>query len=190
MLTKLTKSNDGKSNQGFTIIETLIVLAIAGLILLIVFLAVPALERNSRNTQRKDDVSSLSGAIQEYVDNNGGGMPTVATNFTANWNPGFYTAGEVTLDPATLPITATYSGTQYNPASGSAIAVVEGGTCTTNGTALSDGTSTAQTASGVMLATTAAENSPVPTLKSVAILYDVEGSGGANGLVMQCTDAQ
>jgi prepilin-type N-terminal cleavage/methylation domain-containing protein len=35
-----------KRQQGFTIIEVLIVLAIAALILLIVFLAVPALQRN------------------------------------------------------------------------------------------------------------------------------------------------
>ncbi|MDQ3065292.1 MAG: prepilin-type N-terminal cleavage/methylation domain-containing protein, partial [bacterium] len=34
------------NNKGFTIIEVLIVLAIAGLIMLIVFLAVPALQRN------------------------------------------------------------------------------------------------------------------------------------------------
>ena len=48
MLSKLKKSN-----QGFTIIEVMIVLAIAGLILLIVFLAVPALQRNGRNTTKK-----------------------------------------------------------------------------------------------------------------------------------------
>ena len=41
-----------KRAEGFTIIEVLIVLAIAGLILLVVFLAVPALQRNARNTQR------------------------------------------------------------------------------------------------------------------------------------------
>ena len=45
-----------KRNQGFTIIEVMIVLAIAGLIMLIVFLAVPALQRNQRNTARKQDV--------------------------------------------------------------------------------------------------------------------------------------
>jgi prepilin-type N-terminal cleavage/methylation domain-containing protein len=38
-----------KREAGFTIIEVLIVLAIAALILLIVFLAVPALQRNARN---------------------------------------------------------------------------------------------------------------------------------------------
>ncbi len=37
-------------NEGFTIIEVMIVLAIAALILIIVLLAVPALQRNSKNT--------------------------------------------------------------------------------------------------------------------------------------------
>jgi len=62
--------------QGFTIIEVLIVLAIAGLIMLIVFLAVPALQRNSRNTQRRSDASHLSGLINENVTNNNGTPPT------------------------------------------------------------------------------------------------------------------
>jgi type IV pilus assembly protein PilA len=64
-----------KSDKGFTIIEVMIVLAIAGLIILIVFLAVPALQRNSRNTQRKNDVSGLIAAISEYSNNNAGVLP-------------------------------------------------------------------------------------------------------------------
>jgi len=79
-----------RKEGGFTIIEVLIVLAIAGLIMLIVFLAVPALQRNSRNTQRKNDVSSLVGAAQEYVNNHAGQMPTSAANITDNTNLGFY----------------------------------------------------------------------------------------------------
>ncbi len=51
-------------------------LAIAGLILLVVFLAVPALQRNARNTQRKSDVAKLMGGISEYVNNNNGALPT------------------------------------------------------------------------------------------------------------------
>ena len=69
-----------KRNEGFTIIEVLIVLAIAGLILLVVFLAVPNLQRNSRTTQKKNDVSSLMGALQEYINNNNG---TAAPGSTA-----------------------------------------------------------------------------------------------------------
>ena len=59
---------------GFTIIEVLIVLAIAGLILLIVFLAVPALQRNSRNTQRSNDAARVAGAINECLTNNNGNL--------------------------------------------------------------------------------------------------------------------
>jgi len=61
-----------KQTQGFTIIEVLIVLAIAGVIMLVVFLAVPALQRNSRNTQRKADVSHLAGVTSEWISNNAG----------------------------------------------------------------------------------------------------------------------
>jgi prepilin-type N-terminal cleavage/methylation domain-containing protein len=69
------KSKLQKQEKGFTIIEVLIVLAIAGLIILIVFLAVPALQRNSRNTQRRNDVSALLGAYQEGVNNTNGAVP-------------------------------------------------------------------------------------------------------------------
>lgn len=78
MLNKLKKNN-----KGFTIIEVLIVLAIAGLILLIVFLAVPALQRNSRNTQRRSDASKLLGAVTEWSNNNNGNMPATAAETSA-----------------------------------------------------------------------------------------------------------
>lgn len=55
------------SESGFTIIEVLIVLAIAGLIMLIVFLAVPALNRNSRNTQYRHEASQLLAGAQETI---------------------------------------------------------------------------------------------------------------------------
>ncbi len=62
-----------KSNQkGFSIIEVLIVLAIAGLIMLIVFLAVPALQRNARNQSRQSDGSKISAAITQCLSNNNG----------------------------------------------------------------------------------------------------------------------
>lgn len=73
------KSKLQNNQKGFTIIEVLIVLAIAGLILLIVFLAVPALQRNSRNTQMKNAVSSVLGGINEYASNNNGSLPTAVT---------------------------------------------------------------------------------------------------------------
>lgn len=76
MLSKLKNNN----REGFTIIEVLIVLAIAGLILLIVFLAVPALQRNARNTDRKSDASAVGAAVSEYEDNNSGALPGLITS--------------------------------------------------------------------------------------------------------------
>ena len=96
--------------EGFTIIEVLIVLAIAGLILLIVFLAVPALQRNAHNTQRKNDVSSILGAMNEYVNNNGGVLPSASCtgncdttdgNWLSNAKLGFYTTAKVNFVAAT-----------------------------------------------------------------------------------------
>lgn len=75
MLSKIKQ----KKQEGFTIIEVLIVLAIAGLIMLIVFLAVPALQRNSRNTQRTNDVANILGAVNEYMNNNNGALPPNAS---------------------------------------------------------------------------------------------------------------
>ena len=78
------------SKKGFTIIEVVLVLAIAGLIFLMVFIALPALQRSQRDTQRRDDYAALSTAVTTYMTNNNGALPinTAAdgqctANFTA-----------------------------------------------------------------------------------------------------------
>ncbi len=76
MLNRLQKIKSEQSNKGFTIIEVMIVLAIAGLIILIVLLAVPALQRNARNTAIKNDASAIAGAVTEFLSNNDGQAPT------------------------------------------------------------------------------------------------------------------
>jgi prepilin-type N-terminal cleavage/methylation domain-containing protein len=67
--------------QGFTIVEIMIVLAVAAVIMLVIFLAVPTLQRNSRNTQRKNDITQLIQALDEYRSNNLGKIPTSAGSF-------------------------------------------------------------------------------------------------------------
>lgn len=65
-----------KDNQkGFTIIEVVLVLAIAGLIFLMVFIALPALQRSQRDTQRRDDVSRFISQLSSYATNNRGAIP-------------------------------------------------------------------------------------------------------------------
>lgn len=71
-----------KDNKGFTIIEVLIVLAIAGLIMLIVFLAVPALRRNSNNTEIRNEASRVLTAANEWVTNSNGAMPSSTAHAT------------------------------------------------------------------------------------------------------------
>lgn len=70
------KTLQQRKQQGFTIVEVLIVLAIAGLIILVVLLAVPALQRNGRNTAMKNDASAVAGGVSEFQSNNDGIMPT------------------------------------------------------------------------------------------------------------------
>lgn len=56
--------------EGFTIIEVVLVLAIAGLIFLMVFIALPALQRSQRDTQRRDDMSRVDTSLVQYQTNN------------------------------------------------------------------------------------------------------------------------
>ena len=62
--------NNIKSKQGFTIIEVVLVLAIAGLIFLMVFVALPALQRSQRDTARRNDMSRVDTSLVQYQTNN------------------------------------------------------------------------------------------------------------------------
>lgn len=66
---------DEGSLGGFTIIEVVLVLAIAGLIFLMVFIALPALQRSQRDTQRRDDLARVTDAITQFQTNNNGRLP-------------------------------------------------------------------------------------------------------------------
>ena len=57
------------SKQGFTIIEVVLVLAIAGLIFLMVFVALPALQRSQRDTARRNDMSRVDTSLVQYQTN-------------------------------------------------------------------------------------------------------------------------
>jgi prepilin-type N-terminal cleavage/methylation domain-containing protein len=76
-------AHSAKNKQGFTIIEVVLVLAIAALIFLMVFIALPALQRSQRDTQRKNDVGRFVTAITNYTSNNRGQLPD-AMELTGN----------------------------------------------------------------------------------------------------------
>lgn len=68
------------NSRGFTIIEVVLVLAIAGLIFMTVFLALPALQASQRDNQRKSDVSLTLAAVRSYMANNNQPPPASGTN--------------------------------------------------------------------------------------------------------------
>ena len=76
----MTKSN----KKGFTIIEVVLVLAIAGLIFLMVFIALPALQRSQRNTRRRQDMARIITAITDYQASTGK-MPWIKAASNNSW---------------------------------------------------------------------------------------------------------
>lgn len=69
-------SSDLKREKGFTLIEIVLVLAIAGLIMIIVFLALSGAEKNRRDLTRKQDNARLLSQLESYASNNAGNYPT------------------------------------------------------------------------------------------------------------------
>ncbi len=89
--------NAQTKKQGFTIIEVVLVLAIAGLIFLMVFIALPALQRNQRDTARKNDMSRAQTAINTAASNSRGALPTLDAAFITRY---LQVNGDEFKDPA------------------------------------------------------------------------------------------
>ena len=163
-----------KQQKGFTIIEIMIVLAIAALIMLIVFLAVPALQRSSRNTQRKNDAGNILSAINTYVSNNNGSLPSSTTLQSAisGIHLGYYSPSSVYYGTA-IPSVCKTVGTTNCASSPSEVNTEDviflpGYSCYTTTTAT-------QTA-----------NTPHPgSGRGYAVIYEVET--GSNSAQEQCT---
>lgn len=172
MLQKLQKR---RADSGFTIIEVMIVLAIAGLILLIVFLAVPALQRSSRNTQRKNDVSAILSGVSDFESNNAGVLPTKATYAngtvtlgcaagtctTSDVKVGYFTGG-IGTGSGQVNVLAAYAATgPLNAATDDRVVIVPAASC--NGAATQAGSA-----------------------RQVAAVYEVEtGSGTYSGVCQE-----
>jgi prepilin-type N-terminal cleavage/methylation domain-containing protein len=80
-------SNLLKKEKGFTLIEIVLVLAIAGLILVIVFLAVSGAQKSRRDTQRKSDNARLLSQVESYASNNSGSYAGLTAAAFASYLP-------------------------------------------------------------------------------------------------------
>src|SRR6266576_2318177 len=78
--------------RGFTLIEIVIVMAIAGLIILLVFLAISGAQRSRRDTQRKADLGRLSAQLEQYASTHSDKYPTVGggpSDFLGDFKSGY-----------------------------------------------------------------------------------------------------
>ncbi len=85
--------------RGFTLIEIVIVLAIAALIMVIVFLAVQGAQRSRRDAQRRSALNSIAGQLENYASNNQGKYPMS----NAAWNnfvTDYVSSGKEYTDPS------------------------------------------------------------------------------------------
>lgn len=69
------RKKDTGDMGGFTIIEVVLVLAIAGLIFLMVFIALPSLQRSQRDTERRNKMANVQTKVMDYQNNNNGKLP-------------------------------------------------------------------------------------------------------------------
>lgn len=125
------KNKLDKNEKGFTIIEVMIVLAIAGLIILIVFLAVPALQRNSRNTQRREDAARVSGLVAEFQSNSRGALPTAVGTGAGQLN--LSTTDFSIIDRANISVAGSAASSLNN------INISTGSVCNATGTGIQAG---------------------------------------------------
>lgn len=154
-----------KRQEGFTIIEVMIVLVIAAVILLIVFLAVPALQRNSRNTQAKNEAAQIMAAVGEKSGNDN----AKALVASVSTSPGSDAATIMGLTKNKTITTLNVVGnataitsTNVNSTSATLVAVAK---CTVP----ADGT---YTASGA-------------TNRQVVLIYQVENGSGTQNLCLE-----
>lgn len=76
----------GDFKKGFTIIEVVLVLAVAGLIFVMVFVALPALQRSQRDNSRRDAMLDFITEIKSYQTNNRGALPKMEDDsVTVRW---------------------------------------------------------------------------------------------------------
>ena len=161
-----------EKHKGFTIIEVLVVLAIAGLIMVVVFLAVPALQRTGRNNALNSDARSVLAAVGNYRTNNGGTLPAaqaaapptsgvVTVGTTGNTETARVGQGTVSvrIDDGSSPITA-------GSATVGTMEVITGTNAVCNGTA-----------SGL---------SGTGSATNYVVLYVAEGGGGN---ILKCIGA-
>jgi len=166
-----------KDNKGFTIIEVALVLAIAGLIFLVVFLALPALQRSQRDTARRQDVGRVVSALQAYASDNQSSVPAVTGTTSIYWNSSAavnaWVTGSATgttkdtvlggyIGALAQATQINMTATAGNTATTSMIVITVSAVCGSGGTVVTSGTGL---------------NGKVPSSRDAAVQFQLESGG-------------
>ena len=168
-----------KNRHGFTIIEVMIVLAIAGLIMLIVFLAVPALQRSARNTSRKNDSGNYSSALNTWISNNNGELPGTET--------GSFVAGTCSSDVTSIAGTIKlgyYSNSNITCAPIGATV----NSCTTAGSSCGVGTNTSVGTENIVFAEGVVCENPLPSPSTAGAITTTTGASSRSYVVLYAVE--
>ena len=123
-------SNLLKKDKGFTLIEIVLVLAIAGLLLVIVFLAVSGAQKSRRDSQRKNDLSRVAAQVESYASNHAGVYPASSAAFNTELTGSYalsngkdpLSGGNYTYTALATPSGGTAAGVLYTPGAAGATA--------------------------------------------------------------------
>ena len=88
--------NNKSFRDGFTLIELVMVLAIAGLLITMIFVALSQVQKSRRDAQRKADLDKVVVQLNSYSHQNNGAYPLA---FGAFWSSSYVT-GLVLQDPS------------------------------------------------------------------------------------------
>jgi len=118
------------TKSGFTLIEIVIVLAIAAVIIGLVFLIVPNAQRSARDTKIQSNSNALSASMESYIAGNGGTVSVDLTKLNLPAGCGTATTNGVTCNA--LTVTRSDGGTAKITATGT-INIASGASCNTDG---------------------------------------------------------
>ncbi len=112
--------NTRTNTRGFTIIEVVLVLAIAALIFLMIFIALPALQRGQRDAARKSDVGTIAAAVNSYRSNHRNALPDESSDLDEYLDDLNQITGTIDVDDGvnsseeTLDTATVYVGAECN----------------------------------------------------------------------------
>lgn len=133
--------NVKQNTKGFTIIEVVLVLAIAGLIFLMVFIALPALQAGQRDTARRSDVGNIASAVNSYLSNNRSTFPN------SSQLQGYLTDVSGNTNKTSVTVQARPTSNSVGVTDGQ-VKVVTGAKCNPSGTKTNGATATTAVSAG------------------------------------------